>query len=91
MSYRDIVLLFKATSWIFGPIEIPKERDTQLRSNLIFEVKNLKKSYVGLISKYIVDLSRAQFLISKGFKVYYVKYCDNEITTENNVLFAIKD
>jgi len=49
-----------------------------------------KKEYFGLICKYIVDLSRCFFLIEKGFDVFYIKYCSNEITTENNLILALK-
>ena len=94
LSIREIILLFKATSWIFGPIEAGKENamnedEVIRRSNLIFHNKGVRKNYVGLLCKYIVDLARVFFLISKGYKVFYLKYCDNDITTENNVILAI--
>ena len=96
LSIREIVLLFKATSWIFGPINIENSGDTKdiqdnLKTNHIFQKKGLSKKYVGLIAKYVVDLARVFFLISKNFRVYYLKYCDNEITTENNLILALRE
>ncbi len=95
LSIKEIVLLFKATSWIFGPInaENSETKDTQdiLKTDHIFQKKGLSKKYVGLIAKYVVDLARVFFLISKNFKVFYLKYCDNEITTENNLILAFKN
>ena len=67
-----------------------KLNENAFKSKLIFEKKNIKKEYFGLISKYIIDFSRVFFLIDKGFDVFYLKYCDNEITTENNLIFALK-
>ena len=95
LSVRDIILLFKATSWIFGPINVEnsdevKDSQDNLKTNHIFLKKGLSKKFVGLIAKYVVDLTRVFFLISKNFKVYYLKYCDNEITTENNLILGIK-
>jgi hypothetical protein len=96
LSIREIVLLFKATSWIFGPINIENSVETKdiqdnLKTNQIFQKKGLSKKYVGLIAKYVVDLARVFFLISKNFRVYYLKYCDNEITTENNLILALRE
>ncbi len=90
LSIREICLLFKATSWIFGPIDIKNEDNTIIKSHKIFKENGIKKSYIGLISKYVVDLARVFFLIENNFKVFYVKYCDNEITTENNLILAIQ-
>jgi tRNA:m4X modification enzyme len=90
LNLREIVLLFKATSWIFGPIEV-KEDATNLKSYKVFQQKGFNKNYIGLISKYVVDLARVFYLISKNYKVFYIKYCKNEITTENNLILAIKE
>lgn len=103
-SIKEIIYLFKATSWIFGPIDQnlnqasnnegkPNEHNSEKenKKNKIFESRNIKKSFIGLISKYIVDFTRINFLISKDMKVFYIKYCDNEITTENNLILAIKN
>ncbi len=95
LSIRDIVLIFKATSWIFGPININENEvgsDTQdnLKSNIIFTNRGVSKKYIGLLSKYIVDFCRVFDLISQDFKVFYLKYCDNEVTTENNLILGIK-
>ena len=88
MSIKEIVFLFKATSWIFGSISnknnVPKHEE-------IFTKKNTSRKYIGLISKYTVDLARVMCLINKGFKVCYIKYCDNGVTTENNVILAMKN
>ena len=44
------------------------------------------------MAKYIIDIGRCKCLIDKGFKkVLYLKYCSNAITTENNVILAIKN
>ena len=44
-----------------------------------------------MLSKYIIDIARCFCLIDKGFtKVLYLKYCSNSITSENNVILAIK-
>lgn len=87
-SIQEIVLLFKATSWIFGP----KDTDSKIlkSNNDIFDIKGKSKSYFGLISKYIVDFARVFYLIDKKYKVFYLKYCDNEVTLENNFILAIK-
>ena len=53
--------------------------------------KKISKKYIGLISKYIVDIARCIYLINKGFKTFYMKYCDNKITTENNLILAINN
>lgn len=66
-------------------------KNLNLNSKKIFEKKNIKKEYIGLISKYIIDLIRVFFLIENGFNVFYIKYCGNEITTENNLILALKD
>ena len=36
----------------------------------IFIKMNISKKYIGLISKYIVDIGRCFCLINKGFKVF---------------------
>ena len=52
---------------------------------------NLDRKYIGILAKYIIDIGRCKCLIDKGFnKVLYLKYCSNSITTENNVILAIK-
>jgi hypothetical protein len=91
LTCKETVLLFKSTSWIFGPIDIHQEHMSNelVRSTKIFEQKGIKKSYFGLIAKYIIDLCRCLALVEKGFHTYYVKYCDNEITTENNLILAL--
>lgn len=91
LSVKEVVFLFKCTSWIFGPIEIEKDMKDEAFtiSESIFIKKGIKKNYIGLISKYIVDLARVFNLIQQGFDVFYLKYCDNEITTENNLIFAL--
>ncbi len=59
--------------------------------NNIFKKLNLDRKYIGIIAKYIIDIGRCFCLIDKGFKtVLYLKYCSNSITTENNVILAIK-
>jgi hypothetical protein len=88
LSLREIILLFKSTSWIFGPIDF-KDEHSNLKSFKIFQQKGINKSYIGLISKYVVDLARVFFLVSKNYRVFYLKYCKNEITTENNLILAI--
>jgi hypothetical protein len=60
-----------------------------IRSTKLFEQKGVKKSYFGLVSKYIIDICRCVALIEKGFHTFYIKYCDNEITTENNLILAL--
>ncbi len=87
LSYKDIVLLFKCSSWLFGPIDLHNDN---VKSNKIFEDMGIKKNFIGCIAKYIIDISRCLALVEKGFKAFYVKYCDNEITTENNMLFALR-
>jgi tRNA:m4X modification enzyme len=89
LSLRETILLFKATSWIFGPIDVSEDLSS-IKSNQIFTKKGLKKNYIGLISKYVVDLARVFYLISINYQVFYLKYCKNEITTENNLILAIK-
>jgi len=68
-----------------------KVQNVNLDSKSIFERRKLKKEYIGLISKYIIDLTRVFFLIEKGFDVFYIKYISNEITTENNLILALKE
>ena len=59
--------------------------------NNIFTKMNLNRKYIGILSKYIIDIGRCICLIERGFnKVIYLKYCSNSITTENNVILAIK-
>ena len=59
--------------------------------NNIFKKMNLSRRYFGMLSKYIIDIARCFCLIDKGFtKVLYLKYCSNTITSENNVILAIK-
>lgn len=144
---KEIIYLFKATSWLFGSIdpdkvdqmlrrkksdnkileenEIPDDvelgqnnneedeedfqeelnrikdmennninhpnKNPNLNSKKVFEQIKLKKEYFGLICKYIIDFSRVFFLINQGFHVFYLKYCGNEITTENNLILALND
>lgn len=87
LTVKEIIFLFKATSWIFGKINI---KEKEIKHDEIFKKKNISRKHIGLISKYIVDLARSLLLIEKGFKVCYLKYCDNGITTENNLILAIK-
>ena len=59
--------------------------------NNIFTKLNLDRKYIGILAKYIIDIGRCICLMDKGFsKVLYLKYCSNSITTENNVILAIK-
>lgn len=96
LSIKEIAFLFKATSWIFGQIKpnasedkLITDKDIKNQHSQIFMKKNVDKKYIGLISKYIVDLTRAIYLISKGFTVFYLKYCENTFTTENNLILAL--
>ena len=93
MNYKEIIYLFKATSWIFGKITNKEKKNKKEKEKLHeeFFIKNkINKKYIGLIAKYIVDISRCMCLINKGFKVFYMKYCENKYTTENNLILAIK-
>ena len=93
MNVKQIIFLFKATSWIFGPIN-DKEKNKSEKEKAFEEIfiqKKISKKYIGLISKYIVDIARCVYLINKGFKTFYMKYCDNKITTENNLILAINN
>ena len=91
MSVKEIIYLFKATSWVFGSIR-NHNKDTNVKKDKddIFRKKNLTRKQIGQMSKYIIDLARCMLLIEKGFKVFYLKYCDKGITTENNLILAIK-
>ena len=94
MNIKEIIFLFKATSWIFGSINDKEKENKSNKEKLfddIFIKMNISKKYIGLISKYIVDIGRCFCLINKGFKVFYIKYCDNTITTENNLILALKN
>ena len=77
----EINLLFKITSWLF---EDEKIELSEKYSDCFKTHKEKKK--IGLIGKYIIDLSRCLYLISKGKNVAYVKYCSNTYTTENNAI-----
>ena len=60
--------------------------------NNIFIKRNIDRKFIGIIAKYIIDIGRCKLLIDRGFKkVLYLKYCSNAITTENNVILAIKE
>lgn len=78
---EEILLMFKLTSWLFD------NENMSHSENDLFSIK--EKQEIGLICKYIIDLSRCLYLISHGKDVFYIKYCSNEITTENNVILAI--
>ena len=117
MNVKEIIFLFKATSWLFSHIEKKKDKndenidnkddkeniknkdikdDNEFKKNKneinnIFTKRNIDRKYIGIIAKYIIDIGRCKCLIDKGFKkVLYLKYCSNAITTENNVILAIK-
>jgi len=102
----EMIMLFKATSWYFGPINLDdgenkkgeKEKtkisEEIIGGNIIIYLiqteKGVTKRYIGLISKYIIDLARVFHLINSKFQVFYLKYCDNSITPENNIILAFK-
>ena len=112
LNIKEIIFLFKSTSWLFSHDEIIKMKeekdkgnnmndkeiifdDEKLKNkdeiNNIFIKMNLDRKYIGLLSKYIIDIGRCICLIDNGFtKTLYLKYCSNSITTENNVILAIK-
>ena len=115
MNTKEIIFLFKATSWLFSHGENRKNKkdnnhekiednkdnkddmdDNELKKNKneinnIFIKRNIDRKYIGIMAKYIIDIGRCKCLIDKGFKkVLYLKYCSNAITTENNVILAIK-
>ena len=112
LNFKEIIFLFKSTSWLFSHDEIRKIKEEKNKEdkienndinlddekiknkdaiNNIFTKLNLNRKYIGIISKYIIDIGRCFCLIKKGFnKVIYLKYCSNSITTENNVILAIK-
>ena len=113
MNIKEIIFLFKATSWLFSHGENRKirkenknkesndennkeENDEIIKNkneiNSIFERRNIDRKYIGIMAKYIIDIGRCKCLIDKGFKkVFYLKYCSNAITTENNAILAIKN
>ena len=112
LNIKEIIFLFKSTSWLFSHDEIRNEKEnnndnvkTNKNENIfdkeqikikdeinnIFLKMNLDRKYIGILAKYIIDIGRCKCLIDKGFnKVLYLKYCSNSITTENNVILAIK-
>ena len=113
MNIKEIIFLFKSTSWLFSHDEIRKIKeeknqedntnndenqiilDEKIKNkdeiNNIFTKLNLDRKYIGILAKYIIDIGRCICLMDKGFsKVLYLKYCSNSITTENNVILAIK-
>ena len=114
LNIKEIIFLFKSTSWLFSHDEIrnEKEKENNIDNdkinknenifdkeqikikdeiNNIFLKMNLDRKYIGILAKYIIDIGRCKCLIDKGFnKVLYLKYCSNSITTENNVILAIK-
>ena len=113
MNIKEIIFLFKSTSWLFSHDEIRKIKeeknqedntnndenqiniDEKIKNkdeiNNIFAKLNLDRKYIGILAKYIIDIGRCICLMDKGFsKVLYLKYCSNSITTENNVILAIK-
>jgi hypothetical protein len=88
---KEIVSMFRSTSWIFGPINTSETNMSEelVRSRKIFESKGIAKNYFGQIAKYIIDICRCLSLAEKGFHTFYIKYCDNDITTENNMILAL--
>ena len=112
LNLKEIIFLFKSTSWLFAHDEIQKIKERKEINNNsnqkdkivdedkinnkdeinnIFKKMNLNRRYIGILAKYIIDIGRCICLIDKGFnKVLYLKYCSNSITTENNVILAIK-
>ena len=112
LNIKEIIFLFKSTSWLFSHDEIRNEKEnnndnvkTNKNENIfdkeqikikdeinnIFLKMNLDRKYIGILAKYIIDIGRCKCLVDKGFnKVLYLKYCSNSITTENNVILAIK-
>lgn len=91
MNLRQITLLFKATSWLFSMKEDNNKEKSKDEFKNLFISRNINRKYIGLISKYIIDLCRCLFLIKKGFIVLYLKYCSNEYTSENNLILAFKN
>ena len=112
LNLKEIIFLFKSTSWLFSHDEIQKIKEEKFKKdnkdkndiiiedekiknkeqiNNIFHKYNLDRKYIGILAKYIIDIGRCICLINKGFsKTLYLKYCSNSITTENNVILAIK-
>ena len=113
LNVKEIIFLFKSTSWLFSHDEIRKLKENKIQEenlnegeneinldekiknkdeiNNIFTKLNLNRKYIGILAKYIIDIGRCICLMDKGFsKVLYLKYCSNSITTENNVILAIK-
>ena len=112
LNLKEIIFLFKSTSWLFSHDETRKMKEgkeednnfnkSEINSNEekltnkdeinnIFKKLNLDRKYIGIIAKYIIDIGRCFCLINRGFsKTLYLKYCSNSITTENNVILAIK-
>ena len=116
LNIKDIIFLFKSTSWLFSHGEkrkLKKDEDNKKlyeedntenkdseeefkknknEINDIFTKRKIEKKYIGIMAKYIIDIGRCKYLIDKGFKrVLYLKYCSNAVTTENNVILAMKD
>ena len=112
LNLKEIIFLFKSTSWLFSHDEIQKIKEEKFKKdnkdkndiiiedekiknkeqiNNIFHKYNLDRKYIGILAKYIIDIGRCICLINKGFsKTLYLKYCSNSITTENNVILALK-
>ena len=112
LNLKEIIFLFKSTSWLFSHDEIQKIKEEKFKKdnkdkneiiiedekiknkeqiNNIFQKYNLDRKYIGILAKYIIDIGRCICLINKGFsKTLYLKYCSNSITTENNVILALK-
>ena len=112
LNLKEIIFLFKSTSWLFSHDEIQKIKEEKFKKdnkdkneiiiedekiknkeqiNNIFQKYNLDRKYIGILAKYIIDIGRCICLIDKGFsKTLYLKYCSNSITTENNVILALK-
>lgn len=80
---KELAALYRTTSWLFEKNESAVHEKFEKHFTSIKEKKR-----VGIISKYIIDLSRVFYLISKGKTALYLKYCSNEITTENNVIIC---
>ena len=112
LNLKEIIFIFKSTSWLFSHDEIQKIKEEKFKKdnkdkneiiiedekiknkeqiNNIFQKYNLDRKYIGILAKYIIDIGRCICLINKGFsKTLYLKYCSNSITTENNVILALK-
>ena len=81
---KEILFLFKATSWLF------EDENKEISNSYSKYFKNMiEKKKIGIICKYIIDLCRVFYIMSFNKDVLYIKYCSNEITTENNLIISI--